>query len=63
MKISEIDTATMKHPLYNPEVIQELLGPKGHIAFEIHDNDPGMGEARWAPYAACRWRNIRIREF
>jgi hypothetical protein len=62
MKISEIDTATMKHPLYNPAVIQELLGPKCHIAFEIHDNDPGMGEARWAPDAACRWRNIRIRE-
>lgn len=62
MKISEIDTATMKHPLYNAEAIHDLLGPRGHIAFEIHDNDPGMGEARWAPNAACRWRNIRINE-
>lgn len=62
-KISEIDTSALKHPLYNPSEIRDLLGPKGHIAFEIHDNDPGMGEARWAPNAACRWRNIRIREF
>lgn len=62
VKISEIDTATMEHPLYNAASIRDLLGPKGHIAFEIHDNDPGMGEARWGPDAACRWRNIRIRE-
>jgi hypothetical protein len=62
MKVSEMDTATLKHPLYNAAEIRDLLGPKGHIAFEVHDNDPGMGEARWAPNAACRWRNIRIRE-
>lgn len=61
-KISEIDTASLKHPLYDVLAVQELLGPKGHIAFEIHDNDLGMGEARWAPNAACRWRNIRICE-
>jgi hypothetical protein len=60
--VSEIDTATLKHPLYNAVEIRELLGSKGHIAFEVHDNDPGMGAARWAPHAACRWRNIRIRE-
>ena len=34
----------------------------GHIAIEVHDNDPGMGEARWGKEAACRWRNIRIKE-
>jgi hypothetical protein len=60
--VSEIDTAALKHPLYNAGEIRELLGTKGHIAFEVHDNDPGMGAARWAPHAACRWRNIRIRE-
>ncbi len=60
--ISVINTATMKHPFYHPEEIQALLGTKGHLAFEIHDNDPGMGEARWAPNAACRWRNLRVRE-
>lgn len=62
MKISEMDTEDLKHPLYDAAKVRDLLGSKGHIAFEIHDNDPGMGEARWAPHAACRWRNIRIRE-
>lgn len=60
--ISMIDTAAIRHPRYDAAAIRNLLGDKGHIAFEIHDNDPGMGEARWAPNAACRWRNIRIRE-
>ncbi|BFT70879.1 DUF1080 domain-containing protein [Paenibacillus sp. P36] len=62
MKISEMNTADLKHPFYDAAKVRELLGSKGHIAFEIHDNDPGMGVARWAPNAACRWRNIRIRE-
>ena len=38
------------------------LGNTGHISFEVHDNDPKMGEARWGKTAACRWRNVRIRE-
>ena len=37
------------------------MGTRGHIAFEVHDNDLRMGEERWAPNAACRWRNIRLR--
>ncbi|CAI6085735.1 3-keto-disaccharide hydrolase [Cohnella sp. JJ-181] len=61
-KISEVDTAAMGHPAYDAEAVRELLGDKGHIAFEVHDNDPGMGEARWGPNAACRWRRIRVRE-
>jgi len=62
LKISEIDTSELQHPLYNAAEVRSLLGPKGHIAFEVHDNDPGMGEARWGAHAACRWRKIRIRE-
>jgi hypothetical protein len=62
MPIAAIDGATMQHPNYDREAVLKLLGPKGHIAFEVHDNDPGMGAARWAPQAACRWRNIRVRE-
>ncbi|MEK0315568.1 3-keto-disaccharide hydrolase [Cohnella sp. 56] len=61
-KISEVDAATLRHPSYDAGAVRELLGAKGHIAFEVHDNDPGMGDARWGPNAACRWRNIRIRE-
>jgi hypothetical protein len=58
--ISIIDTAKMVHPRYDAAAVAALLGTEGHIAFEIHDNDPGMGAARWAPDAACRWRNIQL---
>jgi hypothetical protein len=61
VKAYELDTGTMKWPNYDREAVRKLLGVKGHIALEVHDNDPGMGDARWAPGAACRWRNIRIR--
>lgn len=39
-----------------------VLGSRGHIALEVHDNDAMFGEARWGKGAQCRWRNIRIRE-
>lgn len=60
--IATLDTATMAHSRYDAAAVQAVLGPKGHIAFEVHDNDPGMGEARWGRTAACRWRNVRLRE-
>ncbi len=60
--IAELDAAAMRHPHYDADKIAALLGPRGHIAFEVHDNDPRMGEARWGPHAACRWRNVRVRE-
>ena len=60
--VAEIDLATLEAPNYDPQAVQELLGPAGRIAFEVHDNDPapGLAEERWAPDAACRWRNARI---
>jgi len=60
--IAEIDTAAITWPGYDAEAVWSLLGERGHIAFEVHDNDPGMGEARWGRDAACRWRNIRLQE-
>ena len=60
--IASIDTGTMRHSSHDPNAVLALLGRKGHIAFEVHDNDPRMGEARWAPHAACRWRNIRVKQ-
>ncbi|MCJ1675554.1 MULTISPECIES: DUF1080 domain-containing protein [unclassified Rathayibacter] len=60
--VASLDTATMHHPGYDPDAVWGLLGPAGHIAFEVHDNDPGLGDDRWGPGAACRWRNIRLRE-
>jgi hypothetical protein len=59
--VAEIDLAALDAPDYDAAAVAELLGPAGHIAFEVHDNDPMLGEGRWAPGAACRWRNIRIR--
>ena len=59
--IAELDTARLPASEFDAEATLALLGTRGHIAFEVHDNDPRMGEARWAPNAACRWRNIRLR--
>lgn len=62
VKIAELDTATLDSPNYNPADVLETLGPRGHIALEVHDNDSMFGEARWGKGAQCRWRNIRIKE-
>ena len=60
--VAEIDLAMMRHPRFDREAVAEMLGSSGHIAFEVHDNDPQMGDQRWAPGARCRWRDVRIRE-
>lgn len=60
--IASIDFAAMQYPNYNADDVADFLGPKGHIAFEVHDNDKNLGEGRWGRTAACRWRNIRIKE-
>jgi Domain of Unknown Function (DUF1080) len=62
LKVASIDLATMKFPNYDADAVAEFLGPKGHIAFEVHDNDKRLGEGRWGRNAACSWRNIRIKE-
>lgn len=60
--IAEIDTSAVEWPGYDADAVWAHLGERGHIAFEVHDNDPGMGEDRWGRGAACRWRNIRLQE-
>jgi hypothetical protein len=60
--IAALDAASLRHPHYDPAKVATLLGRNGHIAFEVHDNDPRMGEARWGRDAACRWRRIGIRD-
>lgn len=62
LKVAEINLETISWPNYNPKDIAETLGPMGHIAFEVHDNDSRMGDARWAPGAQCRWRNVLLKE-
>jgi hypothetical protein len=63
VRIAELDTAALDSPEYDPAAVAGWLGPRGRIALEVHDNDAMFGEARWGRGAACRWRNIRVREF
>jgi hypothetical protein len=62
LKIAELDTATLQSPDYDAEAVFQVLGDRGHIALEVHDNDAYLGEARWGVGAQCRWRNIRIKD-
>jgi 3-keto-disaccharide hydrolase len=59
---AEIDLASLKAPNYAADAVSQVLGPRGHIALEVHDTDPMLREGRWGREARCRWRNIRIRE-
>jgi len=61
LKIAELDTATLDSPDYDPDSVLALLGDRGHIALEVHDNDAMFGEARWGRGAQCRWRNLRVK--
>jgi hypothetical protein len=63
-KISELDTAKVKAPGWDPDAVLKLIGHAGHIALEVHSNGPRdlLGKDRWAPGAVCRWRNIGIRK-
>ncbi|MFV0252608.1 MAG: DUF1080 domain-containing protein [Beutenbergiaceae bacterium] len=60
--VAEIDLASLQAPNFDAAAVLATLGRQGHIAFEVHDNDPMLGKDRWAPEARCRWRNVRIKE-
>jgi hypothetical protein len=60
--VAEIDLGTLQAPNYDADAVSQVLGPRGHIALEVHDTDPMLGEGRWGHGARCRWRNIRIRD-
>jgi hypothetical protein len=60
--VATMDAATLEFENYDADAALALLGVRGHIALEVHDNDPLVGEKRWASTSACRWRNILIRE-
>jgi len=59
-KIAELDLATLTTANYDADAMAELLGPSGRIAFEVHDTAAGLDN--WGTHAACRWRNIRVKE-
>lgn len=62
LMVAEIDLALLQADNYDVEAVQDVLGVRGHLALEVHDNDPRLGLDRWAPAARCRWRNLRIKE-
>lgn len=63
LKIAELATSTINVDGYAPAAVLDLLGTRGHLALEVHDNDSFFGDARWGRGAKCRWRNIRIKTF
>jgi len=60
--VAELDVSRVEWPGFSADMVRDELGDSGHLAFEVHDNDRGMGYPRWGVGAACRWRNIRIKE-
>ena len=62
-KMSELDTARVRAPGWDPREVLGKIGRAGHIALEVHSNGARdwLGKDRWAPGAVCRWRNISIR--
>ncbi|WP_432563062.1 3-keto-disaccharide hydrolase [Kineococcus sp. SYSU DK003] len=62
VQVAEIDTATLVSPGYDAGAVHALLGDRGHLALEVHDNDAMFGDARWGEGARCRWRNARLRQ-
>jgi hypothetical protein len=62
LKLYELDTGAIEWPGYDSRAVADLLGSAGHIALEVHDNDPGMGDGRWAPGAVVRWRALAVRQ-
>lgn len=61
-KIAELDLATLTFPNYDGDEVADFLGPRGRIALEVHDSFPNQAGARWGNGAACRWRNLRVKE-
>ena len=57
VKIYECDTASIQHADYDSAAVKKLLGPRGHIAFEVHDG-PSW---RWGAGKVSRWRNVFVK--
>ncbi len=62
MLVAEADSNRFPEAIFKPDFVRSLLGRSGHIALEVHDNDPRVGGERWGFGAVARWRNMRIRE-
>jgi Domain of Unknown Function (DUF1080) len=48
LKVSQLDTAKMKSPDWDPAKVDNLVGRAGHIALEVHGNPRLIGSERIA---------------
>ena len=64
MKIAVLDVNEIEWENYDKEACAKMLGRKGHISLEVHNNNFNhwLGKDRWWPGAVVRWKNIFIRE-
>ena len=62
LKMGTLDTADTGVPGYDPAIIEQRVGSRGHIGLEVHSNGPKKGWNQWAKGAVSRWRNIRVKE-
>lgn len=62
LKIATLDTSDTGIEGYDPAIIQQRVGSRGHIGLEVHSNNPKKGWNQWAKGAVSRWRNIQVRE-
>jgi hypothetical protein len=58
-----MEVSKIEWPGFDKRADAKLLGRRGHISLEVHNNSPGdaLGKDRWAPGAVCRWRNIGVK--
>ena len=64
VKIAVLDMNEIEWKNYDKEACAKMLGNKGHISLEVHNNNFNhwLGKDRWWPGAVVRWKNIFIRE-
>ncbi|MEM1443362.1 MAG: DUF1080 domain-containing protein [Verrucomicrobiota bacterium] len=62
LEMGTLDSSDTGVEGYDPSIIQQRVGVRGHIGLEVHDNNPKKGWTQWAKGAVSRWRNIRLRE-
>ncbi|MBG86374.1 MAG: hypothetical protein CMO80_05670 [Verrucomicrobiales bacterium] len=64
LKIAVLDMNAIEWENYDKEACARMMGRKGHISLEVHDNNFNhwLGNDRWWPGAVVRWKNIFIRE-
>ena len=62
LEMGTLDSADTGVPGYDPAIIEQRVGSRGHIGLEVHSNNPQKGWNQWAKGAVSRWRNLRVKE-